>query len=115
MAKTGKEPPSAKRRGKRLVNGFCDCCLLQIVGSYVECETCPEFRLCFKCSRSKSKIHPRHSFRDQGEEWDDNGNVEPEKPEEVPKTPVKVVNGDTPAAAPGEGSQSDEFDDEIVG
>ncbi|KAL6354269.1 hypothetical protein LRP88_11595 [Fusarium phalaenopsidis] len=50
-----------------------------------------------------------------GEEWDDNGNVEPEKPEEVPKTPIKVVNGDIPAPAPEEGSQSDEFDDEIVG
>ncbi|KAJ4322466.1 hypothetical protein N0V84_004822 [Fusarium piperis] len=64
---------------------------------------------------SRSKFHPRHSFRDQGEEWDDNGNAEPEKPEEVPKTPINVVNGEVPAAAPEEASQSDEFDDEIVG
>jgi hypothetical protein len=39
----------------------------------------------------------------------------PEKPEEVPQTPVRVVNGDIPPAAPEEGSQSGEFDDEIVG
>lgn len=114
MVKTGKEPPLVKRRGKRVANGFCVCCLLEIVGSYVLCDTCPDFQLCFKCSRSKSKFH-LHSFRDQGEEWDDNGNVEPEKLEEVPQTPIKVVNGDIPPTAPEEGSQSDEFDDEIVG
>ncbi|KAM0419066.1 hypothetical protein ACHAPT_012005 [Fusarium lateritium] len=114
-AKNGKEPPSTKRRGKRVTNGFCDCCLLEIVGSYVKCETCDDFGLCFKCSRVRSKFHPRHPFRDEGEEWDDNGNVEPEKPEAVAETPVEVVNGDIPVAVPEEGSQSDEFDDEIVG
>ncbi|KAL2694939.1 hypothetical protein Neosp_001528 [[Neocosmospora] mangrovei] len=64
---------------------------------------------------SRSKFHPRHSFRDQGEEWDDNGDVEPEKPEEVPPTPIKVVNGDVLPAVQEEESQSEEFDDEIVG
>ncbi|KAH7242879.1 ankyrin repeat-containing domain protein [Fusarium solani] len=112
VAKTGKAAPSAKRRGKRVANGFCVCCLLEIVGSYVLFDTCLDFQLCFKCSRSRSKFHPPHSFSDQGEEWDGNGNVEPEKPEkpekpeEVPQTPVRVVNGDIPPAAPEEGSQS---------
>ncbi|RTE84217.1 hypothetical protein BHE90_001268 [Fusarium euwallaceae] len=113
VSKTNKGPPTSKRRGKR-EGGYCDCCLLEIVGSHVMCETCSDFWLCFKCSRSRSKFHPRHEFRDQGEEWDDNGNVEGEKVDEVPKTPVKV-NGNVLAAIPEEGSQSDEFDDEIVG
>ncbi|RSL52164.1 hypothetical protein CEP54_011048 [Fusarium duplospermum] len=114
VSKTGKEPPSSKRRGKREGIGFCDCCLLEILGRYALCETCPGFWLCFKCSRSRSKFHPRHSFRDYGEEWDDNGKVEGEKLEEVLKTPVKI-DGDVLEAVPEEGSQSDEFDDEIVG
>lgn len=61
MAKVGKDPPSVKRRVKRVANGYCDCS------------------------------------------------------EAVPETPARVSNGDVPAAASEETSQSDGFDGEIVG
>ncbi|KAG8349550.1 hypothetical protein FVEN_g12239 [Fusarium venenatum] len=49
---------------------FCDCCLLDIYGSYHDCSLCSEDRLCSKCYMSVSKVHPAHStFDERGGEW----------------------------------------------
>ncbi|KAM0545604.1 hypothetical protein ACHAPJ_011219 [Fusarium lateritium] len=117
-SKEGKEPPKTKKRGKRVPDGWwCDVCLLEIAGSYFKCDECLDFAVCFKCSRSRSQLHPRHSFRDEGEEWDDNGMVESVKSEagdnEAPK--VDGEAGDEDISKPEDEGSSDGFDDEIVG
>ncbi|KAJ4244400.1 hypothetical protein NW762_014528 [Fusarium torreyae] len=117
-SKEGKEPPKTKKRGRRPPGGWwCDVCLLDITGSYFKCDECLDFAVCFKCSRSRSQIHPRHSFRDEGEEWDDNGMVESVKSEagdnEAPKVDGEADDEDV--SKPEDEGSSDGFDDEIVG
>lgn len=82
------------------------------------CETCFDFSLCFKCEPSKSKIHPRHSFRAVGEEWEDKEEDAADEKSEVPPK----ISGDTDGDGIGnsevkldEENHSEEFDDEIVG
>ncbi|KAF4961922.1 hypothetical protein FSARC_9963 [Fusarium sarcochroum] len=99
-SKEDKEPPQTKKRG-----------------SYFKCDDCFDFAVCFKCSRSRSQFHPRHSFLDQGEEWDDNGKTESENGEADVNAAPKGdgEDGDEDISNLGDGGSSDGFDDEIVG
>ncbi|KAF7136881.1 hypothetical protein CNMCM5793_006496 [Aspergillus hiratsukae] len=48
-------------------DGFCDVCLLDLVGPYYTCVRCEYLALCFKCYFSKEKLHPEHSFTAWGQ------------------------------------------------
>ncbi|KAG9230837.1 ankyrin repeat-containing domain protein [Amylocarpus encephaloides] len=54
-------------------SGYCDVCLLDLVGVYYVCTTCvldERWWFCFKCYRSKRILHPPgHIFEDVGSEY----------------------------------------------
>ncbi|KAI9928836.1 hypothetical protein MW887_002057 [Aspergillus wentii] len=54
--------------------GFCDGCLVDIIGPYYVCDDCGDlgFWLCFKCYLSKSVLHPNHNFS----LWNEGGGYE---------------------------------------
>ncbi|KAJ3525632.1 hypothetical protein NM208_g11555 [Fusarium decemcellulare] len=64
---------------------FCDCCLLETKGGHSTCKRCFDFDLCFKCSGSKDKFHPKHWFCDKGEK--------PELPKQVEEDVSKAEDG----------------------
>ena len=118
-ARQGKQPPQAKTRGKRAEDGglWCICCLLEVAGTYFICDECYNYGLCFKCYRSRSDLHAQHSFRDEGEEWNDDNREEAEgsvSGDAVPKEANDAVSGDG-EPNPEQESSNEEFDDEIVG
>ncbi|KAJ4256269.1 hypothetical protein NW762_009349 [Fusarium torreyae] len=102
-----KRPSGLLKKGERVENTFCECCLLDISGMYFECTTCPAIALCFKCYRAKTKIHPQHEFKEVGYDWDEDAVGEDEEPKSGGPKGLETV--------PEEEEEADEFDDEIVG
>ncbi|KAH8120877.1 ankyrin repeat-containing domain protein [Trichoderma asperelloides] len=43
-------------------DSYCDACLMMLNGILHNCEICENFRLCFKCYRSRNMIHAGHAF-----------------------------------------------------
>ncbi|KAF5020076.1 hypothetical protein F66182_7918 [Fusarium sp. NRRL 66182] len=123
--KIGEQPPQTKRRGRQAPDLVCECCQLEIVGSYSQCDDCYNWGVCFKCTRSTLAFHPRHSLINKGEEWDDDGNsgseksvsvdeaTQEEEEEEEEAEEGDDEDGDDPAK-PADASSAG-FDDEIVG
>ena len=102
-----KRPKGPLKKGERVENSFCECCLLDIAGMYFECTTCPAIALCFKCHRARAKIHPQHEFKEVGYDWDEDMVGEDEEPKSAVPKGLETV--------PEEEEEADEFDDEIVG
>ncbi|KAJ0119924.1 hypothetical protein J7T55_000774 [Diaporthe amygdali] len=56
--------PATDSNGGKL---YCDCCLVRCYGIFFTCADCrPRLDLCFKCSRSRAKIHPVHEMVQTG-------------------------------------------------
>ncbi|SPO04103.1 uncharacterized protein DNG_06786 [Cephalotrichum gorgonifer] len=99
-----KESSGPRKRGQSAGWAFCECCLAFITGVYFNCAVCGDIKLCFKCYKSKSSIHPHHEFNDAGYEWDSDDTVS-----------EKAESEDGSGLDSEDAEPVIEFDDEIVG
>ncbi|KAJ5372520.1 ankyrin repeat-containing domain protein [Penicillium concentricum] len=107
--KSGEHVTFTQRRpGKRYYgdDSFCYICLADIVGFCLECLSCEDFIICFKCQASRHILHPKHEFSQTTQEYD--SEVEEWEP------PGEYVISDSPVRAEPEMLAQPAFDGEVL-